>query len=108
MKSFLFIGRRAFWKVINYYLIPLVPKGGLASLSRVLPALACDLYFPRVVKSVFQAQRALQIHHMVLNGTIWRGDRYSSQFKNNCFTEMCSGSVEGSYLRLIDLCIAEL
>ena len=26
----------------------------------------------------------------------------SSQFKNNCFTEMRSGSEEGSYLRLID------
>jgi len=24
------------------------------------------------------------------------------QFENNCFTEMCSGSEEGSYLRLID------
>ena len=29
-------------------------------------------------------------------------DRYSSQFENNCFTEMCSGSEAGSYLRLID------
>ena len=28
--------------------------------------------------------------------------RCSSQFKNNCFTEMCSGSEAGSYLRLID------
>jgi len=24
------------------------------------------------------------------------------QFENNCFTEMCSGSEAGSYLRLID------
>ena len=30
------------------------------------------------------------------------GDRYSSQFENNCFTEMCSGCEAGSYLRLID------
>ena len=28
--------------------------------------------------------------------------------KNNCFTEMCSGSEEGSYSRLIDLCITQL
>jgi len=34
--------------------------------------------------------------------------RYSSQFKNNYFTEMCSGSEEGSYLRLIDFCITQL
>ena len=26
------------------------------------------------------------------------------QFKNNSFTEMCSGSEAGSYLRLIDFC----
>ena len=31
-----------------------------------------------------------------------------SQSKNNYFTEMCSGSEEGSYLRLIDLCITQL
>ena len=31
-----------------------------------------------------------------------------SQFKNNCFTEMCSSSEEGSYLRLIDICITQL
>ena len=29
-------------------------------------------------------------------------DRYSSQFENNYFTAMCSGSEAGSYLRLID------
>ena len=29
-------------------------------------------------------------------------DRYSSQFENNYFTEVCSGSDAGSYLRLID------
>jgi len=33
---------------------------------------------------------------------------YSSQFKNNYFTEMCSGSEAGSYLRLIDFCITQL
>ena len=31
-----------------------------------------------------------------------------SQFKNNYYTEMCSGSEEGSYLRLIDFCITQL
>ena len=30
------------------------------------------------------------------------GDRYSSQIENNSFTEMCTGSEAGSYLRLID------
>ena len=35
-------------------------------------------------------------------------DRYSFQFKNNYFTEMCSGSEEGSYLMLIDFCITQL
>ena len=29
-------------------------------------------------------------------------DRYSYQFENNHFTEMCSGFEAGSYLRLID------
>ena len=28
--------------------------------------------------------------------------QFSYQFKNNYFTEMCSGSEAGSYLRLID------
>ena len=30
------------------------------------------------------------------------------EFKNNYLTEMCSGSEAGSYLRLIDVCIAKL
>ena len=30
------------------------------------------------------------------------GERYTSQFQNNYFTGMRSGSEEGSYLRLID------
>ena len=34
--------------------------------------------------------------------------RIPSQCKNNYFTEMCSGSEEGSYLRLIDVCITQL
>ena len=29
---------------------------------------------------------------------------HASQFDNNYFTEMCSGSEAGSYLRLIDFC----
>ena len=32
----------------------------------------------------------------------------SSQSKNNYFTEMCSGSEAGSYLRLIYFCITQL
>jgi len=43
---------------------------------------------------------------------VWRGYMvctwYSSQFKNNCFTEMRSGSEEGSCLRLVDGCITQL
>ena len=35
-------------------------------------------------------------------------DRCSSQFENNYFTEMCSGSEAGSCLRLIDFCITQL
>ena len=31
--------------------------------------------------------------------TLWG---FSSQFENKCFTEMCSGFEEGSYLWLID------
>jgi len=30
-----------------------------------------------------------------------------SRFKNNYFTEKCSGSEAGSYLRLIDFCITQ-
>ena len=33
---------------------------------------------------------------------------YSSQLKNNYFTEMCSGSEEDSYLRLKDVCMTQL
>ena len=32
----------------------------------------------------------------------------TTQFQNNCFTEMCSGSEEGSYARRMDVCIAHL
>ena len=34
--------------------------------------------------------------------------RYISQFKDNYFTEMWSCSEEGSYVRLIDVCITQL
>ena len=30
------------------------------------------------------------------------------QVENNYFTEMCSGSEEGSYSRLIDVCVTQL
>ena len=32
----------------------------------------------------------------------------ANTFKNNYFTEMCSGSEAGSYLRRIDFCITQL
>ena len=35
-------------------------------------------------------------------------DMYTPQFKNNYFTEMCSGSEAGSYVRRIDFCITQL
>ena len=35
-------------------------------------------------------------------------ERNSSQFKNNCFAKIWSGSEEGSYLRLIDFWITQL
>ena len=35
-------------------------------------------------------------------------DSRRSQLKKNCFTEICSGSEEGSYLRFIDFCITQL
>ena len=31
----------------------------------------------------------------------------SQPFENNYFTEMCSGTEGGSYLRLIDVCITQ-
>jgi hypothetical protein len=34
--------------------------------------------------------------------------RYGSRFKNNYFAEICSGSDEGSYSRLIEVCITQL
>jgi len=33
---------------------------------------------------------------------------WGAQSKNKGFTEMCSGSEEGSHLRLIDFCITQL
>ena len=33
---------------------------------------------------------------------------YSSQLKNNHFTEMCSDSEAGSYARLIDACLTQI
>jgi len=46
-------------------------------------------------------------HHVVMKAplSVYCTERYSSQFKNNCFTEMLSGS---SYLRPIDGCITQL
>ena len=41
-------------------------------------------------------------HFYLLAGKGCRDVTYSSQFDKNYFTEMCSGSEAGSYLRLID------
>jgi len=35
-------------------------------------------------------------------------NRYSSQFENNYFTSMCSGSEAGLYSRIIDFCTTQL
>jgi len=42
---------------------------------------------------------------MESKGAASGSDRYSSQLKNNNFTEMGNSSEEGLYLRLIDFCI---
>ena len=35
-------------------------------------------------------------------------DRYSSQLRKNCFTETCSGSEAGSYLRPVDFGVTQV
>ena len=54
-----------------------------------------------------QRERAVEQHdsttdHSENSETESCTDRSSSQFENNYFTEMCSGSEAGAYLRLID------
>ena len=46
--------------------------------------------------------------HLVLIMSQPPGTAHSSQFKNNFFAEMWSGSEEGPYSRLIDCCITQL
>ena len=50
-----------------------------------------------------QLGRGNRLHHDVKSS-----DDVKSQSKNNYFAEMCCGSEEGSYSRLIDLCITQL
>jgi len=50
--------------------------------------------------SLFLSASCLRVVHLSV--------QYSSQYKNNHFTEMCSGSEEGSYFRIIDFCITQL
>ena len=42
------------------------------------------------------------VPHSLDSGHGMKGMWYSAQFKSNYFTEVCSGSEAGSYLRLID------
>ena len=53
-----------------------------------------------------------EVHERELFSSDASDDNYLTtgecQFKNNYFTEMCSGSEAGSYLRLIDFCITQL
>ena len=53
--------------------------------------------------------------HACTRALRWRGGGrldlaalHHAQFKNKYFTEMCSGSEAGSYLRLVDFCITQL
>jgi len=55
-------------------------------------------------RDLFVERKALDAHLVLspLDPLLDLPLRYSSQFKNNYFTEICSGSEAGSYLRLID------
>ena len=50
----------------------------------------------------------LTLDHNMLASLTEAVKSLNSQFKNNHYTEMRSGSEEGSYLRLIDGCITQL
>ena len=55
--------------------------------------------------SVLQAREfARAAVHVPPDRSLIRGSR----LENNCFAGMCSGSEEGSYLRLMDVCITQL
>ena len=56
------------------------------------------IYKIRLETTSFPAHFSLGVAHRCVRG----------QLRNNYFTEMCSGSEEGSYLRLIDFCITQL
>ena len=47
-------------------------------------------------------------HILPSSGALCASPRTSPAFKNNYFTEMCSGSEAGSYLRRVDSCITQL
>jgi len=44
----------------------------------------------------------------LMGATFEQARFFFSQFKNNYFAEMCSGSEKGSYLRLMDFFITQL
>ena len=55
------------------------------------------------------ATLTLVVRQRVTNFSVESGsDGHRKRFKNSYFAELCSGSAEGSYLRLIDFCITQL
>ena len=64
----------------------------------------------RALHSLFgpNANGVLHVGTIIIDEHYPKCGGYSSEFKNNCFTEMRSGSKKGSYLGLIDGCITQL
>ena len=83
------------------------PDSSLGFQAKVLEAF-------QVVPLRSEAVRGTQMYVLnkaTLSGAVavWNSGRHSTlSLKNNHFTEMCSGSDAGSYLRLIDSCITQL
>jgi len=55
--------------------------------------------------SIVKAGKTDDVLHVLVSGVARQVTPYHN---NNYFTEMCSGSEAGSYLRLIDFCITQL
>ena len=77
----------------------MVPGGGAVSYERGTPVLACLGARPNLALKVSPSQLYSRVGCTL--GVVDMQHTTHTQFKNNCFTEMCSGSREGSYLRLI-------
>ena len=65
---------------------------------------ACGAYVLATIQPLSQIAPGFEDH--VAGGAAVYA--YTPRFKNNYFAEMCSGSEEGSYLRLIDVCITRI